>query len=509
MVVSAFTQSLHALMLKFGVNAPDIRVQGLTLDSREVTPKVVFVAVKGHQQDGRDFIPQAVSLGARAILAEADDASEHGNISMREQTVIIQFWGLRSLLSSIAAAFYDYPANKLATIGVTGTNGKTSVVQLLMQMKHRLGHRAASIGTLGSGIYRDEASYAPASNGNTTPDAISMQYLLAEFVQQEVQQVAYEASSHALVQDRLKQVKTDIGVFTNLTRDHLDYHGTMEAYAEAKRALLHLPGLGKIVLNQSDSASAEWQAAAGNEIETVWTNVLPDTPQNLPEQRYCFATNVQYHPNGCQFRLASSWGTTVVQVALLGEFNIANLMSATAALLCQGERFANVVKAIEQVHAVPGRLEVFEFEQRANVVVDYAHTPDALEKALAALRSHTHGHVWCVFGCGGDRDKGKRPLMAKAAEAGADYLVITTDNSRSEQPEAIVADIKAGLTKPELAQDIPDREQAIRYCLSHAAADDLILAAGKGHEDYQIIGKQRINYDERAVIARLQQECSK
>ncbi|MFS1702021.1 UDP-N-acetylmuramoyl-L-alanyl-D-glutamate--2,6-diaminopimelate ligase [Alteromonas sp. AMM-1] len=509
MVVSAFTQSLHALMLKFGVNAPDIRVQGLTLDSRDVTPKMVFVAVKGHQQDGRDFIPQAISLGARAILAEADDASEHGHITMREHTVIMHFWGLRTLLSALAAAFYDYPANKLATIGVTGTNGKTSVVQLITQMKHRLGHRAASIGTLGSGIYRDEASYAPASNGNTTPDAIYMQYLLAEFVQQEVQQVAYEVSSHALVQDRLKQVKTDIGVFTNLTRDHLDYHGTMDAYAEAKRALLNLPGMRRIVLNQADPASEAWQKAAADRIEVVWTNVLAEVPQNLPEQRYCFATNVQYHANGCQFRLASSWGTTVVQVALLGAFNIANLMSATAALLCQGERFANVVSALEQVHAVPGRLEVFEFANNANVVVDYAHTPDALEKALSALRSHTKGKVWCVFGCGGDRDKGKRPLMAQAAEAGADHLVITTDNSRSEQAQAIANDIKAGLTQPDLAMDIPDREQAIRYCLTHADKDDLILAAGKGHEDYQIIGKQRINYNERAVIARLQQECSK
>ncbi|GGF74486.1 UDP-N-acetylmuramoyl-L-alanyl-D-glutamate--2,6-diaminopimelate ligase [Alteromonas lipolytica] len=509
MVVNAFVQSLHALLIKFGINAPDIRVHGMTLDSREVTPKLVFVAVKGHANDGRDFIPQAISLGARAVLAEADEAGEHGQILMREQTVIVKVWELSALLSSLAAAFYDYPANKLATIAVTGTNGKTSVVQLISQMKHLLGHRAASIGTLGSGIYRDEQNSKPPANGNTTPDAISMQYLLAEFVQQEVNQVAYEASSHALVQNRLKQVNTEIAVFTNLTRDHLDYHGTMEAYAEAKLGLLELPGLHSVVLNYNDEASKAWALKARPSVQKVWTAVVPEPVQNLPEGRYCFATNVQYHANGCQFRLATSWGTTVVQTELLGHFNIANLMSATAALLSQGERFDNVVKTIEQVHAVAGRLEVFEFNQHANVVVDYAHTPDALTQALKALRLHTQGKLWCVFGCGGDRDKGKRPLMAKAAEQDADVLIITTDNSRSESPEAIAADIRAGLAKPELARDIPDREQAIRYCLEQAGPDDLILAAGKGHESYQIIGNKKINYNEREVIARLQQECSK
>ncbi|MFC3203169.1 UDP-N-acetylmuramoyl-L-alanyl-D-glutamate--2,6-diaminopimelate ligase [Alteromonas oceani] len=509
MVVNAFMQSLHALLIKFGINAPDIRVHGLTLDSREVTPKLAFVAVKGHSRDGRDFIPQAISLGARAILAEAEEAGEHGQVMMREHTVIVKVWGLADLLSSLAAAFYDYPANKLATIAVTGTNGKTSVVQLITQMKHLLGHRAASIGTLGSGIYRDDADFKPPANGNTTPDAISMQYLLAEFVQQEVHQVAYEASSHALVQNRLKQVKTDIAVFTNLTRDHLDYHGTMEAYAQAKLGLLDLPGLHSVVLNYNDEASLAWAKKAKKSIQKVWTAVLPEPARDMPEGRYCFATNVQYHPDGCQFRLATSWGTTVVQTDLLGHFNIANLMSATAALLCQGERFDNVVKTIEQVQAVAGRLEVFEFPDHANVVVDYAHTPDALSQALKALRLHTKGKLWCVFGCGGDRDKGKRPLMAQAAEQGADALVITTDNSRSESPSAIAEDIRAGLNHPEKAQDIPDREQAIRYCLAKADSDDLILAAGKGHESYQIIGEQKINYNEREAITRLQQECSK
>lgn len=509
MVVSAFVQSLHALLLKFGIQAPDIRVHGLTLDSRVVNAKLAFVAVKGYAFDGRDFIEQAVELGARAVIAQANSVEEHGRISVQNQTTIIKFWELPALLSSLAAAFYDYPASKLATVAVTGTNGKTSVVQLVTQLKHALGNRTASIGTLGSGIFSESCNHEPATNGNTTPDAISMQYLLAEFVQQEVHQVAYEASSHALVQNRLKQVNTDIAVFTNLSRDHLDYHLTMEAYSDAKMRLLDLPGLHTVVLNYDDPVSQHWASRAAQSIATVWTSVRHNAEPNMPQGRYCFATNVNYDQSGCQFTLTSSWGESAVKVNLLGHFNLSNLLNAAAVLLCQGERFARVVQVMTQAQPVAGRLEMFAMANCANVVVDYAHTPDALEQALLAMRQHTIGALWCVFGCGGDRDKGKRALMGQAAEQFADHRIITTDNSRSEDPEQIVSAIRTGMSKPELAIDIPDREQAIRYCLEHAAENDLILVAGKGHETYQIIGEQKTNYNERAVVARLQRECSK
>jgi len=511
-VVSAFIQSIRPLLAKFGVDAPDIRVEGLTLDSREVNTRLAFVAVKGHERDGRDFIPQAISLGARVILAQIDDSEEHGQIQMRDHSVIISLYQLPDMLSALAAAFYDYPALKMTTVAVTGTNGKTSTVQLLTQLKDALGTRSASIGTLGSSIYEGtNTQWKMTPAANTTPDAIRFQYLLAEFVQNGVQHTAFEASSHALVQGRLKQVKTDIAVFTNLTRDHLDYHVTMSEYAKAKRLLLNQPGLTTIVLNANDSESDNWDAYAKDDIKRVWTGIYQtsDMVHKAPQDCHCFATNVSYHSAGCRFELASSWGNARVDFALFGAFNISNVLTAIACLLVQNEAFDEVIQAVNGLTPVPGRMEVFPINGKANVIVDYAHTPDALEQVLHSARIHTNGKVWCVFGCGGDRDKGKRPLMGKAAQQNADVIVITTDNSRSESPESIANDIKAGLSEPQNAVFEPDREQAIRYCLTRANDNDIIVVAGKGHEDYQIIGNQKTDYNERAVVARLQQEFSK
>ncbi|WP_334030125.1 UDP-N-acetylmuramoyl-L-alanyl-D-glutamate--2,6-diaminopimelate ligase [Alteromonas sp. P256] len=525
MVANAFTQSIRALLAKFGVDAPDIRVEGLTLDSREVNTRSAFVAIKGHERDGREFIPQAISLGAKVILAQTDDSDAHGAMEMRDHSVIISLYQLPTLLSTLAGAFYDYPAQKMTSVAVTGTNGKTSTVQLLTQLKDALGTRSASIGTLGSSVFEGaDTQWQTTSAANTTPDAIRMQYLLAEFVQSDVQHVAFEASSHALVQGRLSHVKTDIAVLTNLTRDHLDYHGSMEEYAKAKRLLLEQPGLSAIVLNANDEESKRWDSAAAQHITRVWTGVtsnevsvstyenqcsaLTTTAENTAS-KYCFALNAEYHEAGCRFDIQSSWGNASIALPLFGAFNVANVLSAIATLLHQGERFNEVVGAVNATKPVEGRMEVFPFQAHANVVVDYAHTPDALEKVLASAKAHTEGNVWCVFGCGGDRDKGKRPLMARAAETGADSIVITTDNSRSEAPEDIAKDIVEGLHNPDVAVSIPDREKAIRYCLAHSAAGDIIIVAGKGHENYQIIGDTKINYDERAVVARLQQEYSK
>ncbi len=519
MVVSAFVQSIQVLLAKFGVDAPDIRVEGLTLDSREVNTRLVFVAIKGHERDGRDFIPQATSLGARVILAQTDDSAEHGKIVMRDHSVIISLYELPQMLSALAAAFFDYPAQKMTTVAVTGTNGKTSTVQLVTQLKDTLGTRSASIGTLGSSVYEGKnTQWQNTPAANTTPDAIRMQYLLAEFVQSEVRHVAFEASSHALVQGRLDRVKTDVAVFTNLTRDHLDYHGTMEEYAKAKRLLLAQPGLKIMVLNASDNESAAWDAMAESDVVRIWTGIddkedscanTQANTQKAPQHRHCFATNASYDVSGCHFELISSWGNAVISLPLFGKFNVNNVLSAIATLLGEGERFDDVVKAVNAITSVPGRMEVFPVTGAANIIVDYAHTPDALKKVLQSAKFHTEGRVWCVFGCGGDRDKGKRPLMGNVAEMSADVVVITTDNSRSEKPENIANDVLGGLNSSDEAVLIPDRERAIRYCLENAAEDDIIVVAGKGHEDYQIVGNKKINYNEREVVARLQQEYRK
>nr|WP_203565768.1 UDP-N-acetylmuramoyl-L-alanyl-D-glutamate--2,6-diaminopimelate ligase [Alteromonas hispanica] len=502
------------MLAKFEIDAPDIRVEGLTLDSREVNTKLAFIAVKGHERDGREFIPQAISLGARVIMAQTDDSDAHGQMEMRDHSMIISIYQLPSLLSSIAGAFYDYPAQKMMTVAVTGTNGKTSTVQLLTQLKDALGTRSASIGTLGNSIFEgEETQWKTTPAANTTPDAIRMQYVLAEFVQSQVRHTAFEASSHALVQGRLGNVKTDIAVFTNLTRDHLDYHGSMEEYAKAKRLLLTQPGLSAVVLNANDKESEHWDACADKSITRIWTGIENDTKLVSTYQqdgasektKYCFARSAEYHDAGCRFEIQSSWGNALISLPLFGAFNVSNVLSAIAVLLQQGERFEGVVNAVNAITPVAGRMEVFTFNANANVVVDYAHTPDALEKVLDSARAHTEGKVWCVFGCGGDRDKGKRPLMGQAAEAGADKIIITTDNSRSEAAEAIAKDIMDGLHNPDSAVAISDRETAIRYCLDQAATNDIIIVAGKGHENYQIIGNETINYNEREVVAKLQQ----
>ncbi len=506
MVANASTHSIRPLLAKFGIEAPDIRLDGLAIDSRQVTPRHGFIALKGHERDGRDFIPQAISLGAKVILAQTDDSEAHGAMEMRGGSVIVHLFELPVMLSSLAAAFYDYPASKLDSIAVTGTNGKTSVVQLISQITSLLGTRCAAIGTLGSGVYEGASTqWTPSPADNTTPDAIAMQALLANFVLHEVRQVAFEASSHAIVQGRLSQVKTDIAVFTNLSRDHLDYHHSMENYAAAKRGLLRQPGLHSLVVNIDDPEAQNWLDKAPETTERVLTSMEPDEPR-LPEYRHCLATNVQYHQAGVQFTLQTSWGTHEVNIPLLGAFNVRNVLSAVAVALVQGEAFDRIIQILPLLKPVDGRMEVFEFNRHANVVVDYAHTPDALEKVLQSARAHTSARVWCVFGCGGDRDKGKRPLMGAAAEQSADHIVITNDNSRSESPQAIADDIRTGLSQPGQAVFVEEREAAVRYCLDNAQPEDLILVAGKGHEEYQIIGDTKNNYNERAAIARLQME---
>ena len=488
----------------FGIDSPSLDVSALTLDSREVAVHTVFFAVKGHQLDGRDFIPQAISLGARLILAETDESAEHGQIDMREHTVIIYVHALPEKLSDMASAFYANPTSKLDVIAVTGTNGKTSTVQLCSQLRDLTGERAAAIGTLGAGFVSQQEGLEQEQTVNTTPDALNMQRLIADFVAKGAKQVSLEASSHALVQHRLSAVNTHVAVFTNLTRDHLDYHGTMSEYARAKRLLLNQPSLKWAVLNADDAEHQAWLKVMPESVTPVLFGIeSQDVAKNA--DHFVIAKGVTYSTSGCHFSLQSSWGNAQISTALIGQFNVSNVLAAIAAQLCLGKALDEVVNACQDLKPVPGRMELYYKQGSAGVAVDYAHTPDALIQSLKALRAHTDGQLWCVFGCGGDRDQGKRPLMGEVAEQYADRIVITNDNSRMESPQEIAEQILAGMRAPEEVFIELDRKQAIQYCLAQASDTDAILVAGKGHEDYQIINGQTLPYNERHFVASLLQ----
>ena len=509
MVISHFVQSIEPLLAKFGINAPDVRVESLVLDSRDVSIKTAFIAIKGHELDGREFIPQAISLGAPAIISETDNPQEHGLCTMRQNSVIVQFYELSQSLSALAAAFYDYPASKMTTLAVTGTNGKTSVVQLLTQLRHALGVKCGMIGTLGSGLYQEPFALDDLQETrNTTPDALKMQFLLADLAQQDVHQIAFEASSHALVQGRLNQVKTDVAIFTNLTRDHLDYHGTMEAYGTAKRQLLQQPALRHVVLNANDPESQRWAQNTPSNAQITWYGIDLEAETLAEDVKYCGARNIKTTPNGVSFELYSSWGSSQISLGLVGQFNVENALAASAAVLALGTRYADLLTGLRKLKPVPGRMEIFSANGLATAIVDYAHTPDALEHALKAASSHTSNELWCVFGCGGQRDKGKRPQMGRIAAEYANQVILTADNSRNESVPAIIADIQSGMDSKTPVKSIEERKDAIRYAICNAKPEDIVLIAGKGHENYQDTQGHRVEYDERAFVANLFKELT-
>lgn len=502
----AFDQSIKPLLANFGIDAPDIMISDLVLDSRDVAIHKAFIAIDGHALDGRDFIPQAVSLGAKVIIAQCNDVANHGLVEMREQSVIVSFYKLPEKLSELAGHFYQYPANSMSVIAVTGTNGKTSTVQLSSQLANLMGEQAASIGTLGAGMYSSSAETQTLKDtANTTPDAISMQRLLADFVNEGAFQVALEASSHALVQNRIKAVKTDIAVFTNLSRDHLDYHGSMAQYAKAKRLLLDQPELAYVVLNVNDPEHKNWLENIP-ETTTVLLYGQNVSSAEIPSKyKYCIANNVRYTAEGIALSLQSSWGECELRLSLLAEFNVSNVLAAICSQLCLGKNLKKIAYIVQKLKPVAGRMELYSRQNHATIVVDYAHTPDALEKALLATKQHCHGKLFCVFGCGGDRDEGKRSLMGEIAQRLADQVVLTDDNVRSENPEKIIQDILSGCVNPEHILVEHDRKKAIRTAASLATVGDMILVAGKGHENYQTIGNQTLAYDERQFVALFQE----
>ncbi|MHC1480074.1 UDP-N-acetylmuramoyl-L-alanyl-D-glutamate--2,6-diaminopimelate ligase [Frateuria aurantia] len=481
------TASMRLDQLLTGIAEPtgvgDIVVSGLCLDSRAVRPGEVFVALQGGREHGTAYLAQAEAGGASVVLAQGPALP-----SVDSRLPLIWVDGLDQRLGELAARFYGHPAEALRLTGVTGTNGKTSVVQLLAQALQLLGYRSASIGTLGAG-----APGALQSGERTTPDAIAVQRQLAQFRDQGITDVAMEVSSHALVQGRVNAVSFDTAVFTNLTRDHLDYHGSMEAYGEAKARLFDWPQLPAAAINIDDDFGH--QLAARPHAAALYTMSAQADPRAAVR-----ASAVTTSLAGLHFTLTTPWGEGRVHSPLLGRFNVANLLAVATCLGIRGVSFPLLLDVLRKLQPVNGRMNRLGGEAgRPLAVIDYAHTPDALSQALQALREHGQGRLVCVFGCGGDRDQGKRPLMAAAAEALADQLVITDDNPRSEDGDQIVEQIVLGLQRPAQARVIRDRAAAITWALAQAGAHDMVLVAGKGHETYQEGRQGRIPFDDFAV----------
>lgn len=469
--------------------AQGVVVRRLTADSRAVEAGDVFLAYPGSRADGRRFIANAVAAGAAAVLWERDGHEWDAALAVPNLPCL----GLSAIAGELAAQALDEPSRKLRLIGVTGTNGKTSCSQWIASALAQLGEPCGIIGTLGIGFPGKLTE-----NLNTTPDSLVLHQSLADFLAHGARATAMEVSSIGLEQGRVNGAHFDIAVFTNLSRDHLDYHGSMQAYAAAKAHLFDWPELRAAVLNLDDHFGVELAERCAGRLPLTIGYTLGECPEQLPTGiRVLAASHVRDTPTGAHFDVFWSSERSEVETHLVGRFNVSNALAVMGTLLAAGHDLEDVVSAVRQLQPPPGRMQSLGGVMQPLVVVDYAHTPDALEKALEALRPTAHargGRLVCVFGCGGDRDPGKRPMMGAAAARYADRVVITSDNPRSEDPGAIVEQVAAGAGSAAVC--IVDRAQAIVEAVTHAGADDVILIAGKGHEPYQEVHGQRLPFSD-------------
>lgn len=467
---------------------PNCDITELHNDSRQVKSGSLFIAYPGAATDGRMYIQQAVKSGAAAIIYEP--SALPSTVTLPETIPCIPIPHLSNLLADIAGRFYENPTQSLAVTGVTGTNGKTTIAYQLAQAHTLLGQSAMYIGTLGQGNVVDLKPLV-----NTTPDALCLQHLCHEYKKQHIQQVCMEVSSHALAEGRVEGVDFIQAIYTNLSHEHLDYHHTMQAYAETKAKLFTTPTLQWAILNYDDQYAKQMDLGRHPQCKRL--------TYGLHEGSDVHATNCQLSMTGSEFDVKSPWGDRHVRIKSIGAFNIYNSLAVYSSLLAHGYAIDDVVSVMAQLNPSPGRMELVA--QEPCVLVDYAHTPDALENVLSTLvRLKSHDtfsrKIWVVFGCGGDRDKTKRPLMGRIASQLADHVVLTSDNPRTEEPVQIVEEIADGLLSTVNVIKVIDRKEAIKQTLNSANKQDIILIAGKGHEAYQQIGHERFVFSDQEVV---------
>lgn len=469
---------------------------GITADSRKVQPGSLFLAYPGAKSDGRNFIQQAINAGAAAVLWEKEGFTWNADWQVQNQAVS----ALKLQVGEIAAEYYGHPSGQLTMVGVTGTNGKTSVSQWIAQCLAILGKKTAVLGTIGNGFVDDNASTLSEAT-NTTPDAILLQGMLADYLKQQANAVVMEVSSHGLDQGRVSGVAFDIAILTNLSRDHLDYHGTMEAYATAKRKLFDWPNLSMAILNVDDA----FGLSVANSLKQ---QQKPFMTYGIGSGDIC-ASNLELSDSGLSMQVETPLGSALLSAPVLGRFNAYNVLAVLGTLLALDVSLDDAIKTISQIKPVQGRMQQFGGGELPLVVIDYAHTPDALEKVLNTLKEQVPvtNKLICVFGCGGDRDAGKRPLMGAIAHKLADNVVVTSDNPRSENPQEIIEQIMAGMTGTYAAE--PDREMAITMAVRAARQGDIVLVAGKGHEDYQEISGVKYPFSDELVAQSALKSCGK
>lgn len=464
---------------------PNVDITGLCHDSRLVTEGCLFLAYPGSAVDGRLFIEEAAEKGARAVLYEEKHLPP--TLPLSNKVPCLGCNALAEKVAAIAARFYDDSSSRLNITGVTGTNGKTTIAFQLAKAYALLKKKAAYIGTLGQG---PADTLGPLLN--TTPDALCLQKLFREYSLSDIQYVAMEVSSHALTQGRVDEIHFNQAIFTNLTHDHLDYHQTMQAYAEAKALLFAYPALQCAIINYDDAYGELMRKPISSSCQTLTYGLKPGADVQA----------VEWHMDlsGTTITVESPWGQLSLHVKSLGQFNVYNSLAVLTSLLANDIPVNSVINVMSELPAAPGRLEVVR--EKPLVVVDYAHTPDALENVLKTLKSLNHGRLWVVFGCGGDRDKTKRPKMGSIASRYADQVIITSDNPRSEIPETIIEEIDTGLIPGAVSFKITDRRTAILFALKHATSEDIVLVAGKGHEEYQQIGQERHHFSDKEEVMR-------
>jgi UDP-N-acetylmuramoyl-L-alanyl-D-glutamate--2,6-diaminopimelate ligase len=489
-----YRTTLGTLLEGFDVTAPETVITDISQDSRTVTRGGAFIACQGRTTHGLAHLAGALERGASAVLWEPSPQTVAPQVPAGVAAVAIANLGRR--VGEIADRFYRQPSADLRVAGITGTNGKTTCAWLLAQASELVGRRSAYLGTLGFG-----RAGSLSDPGLTTPDAVSVHRRLAQARDAGAATFAMEVSSHALDQGRVGGVRFDTAVFTNLTRDHLDYHGSLEAYGEAKARLFHAPDLRCAVINARDPYGRELAPRLNPSIEKILFSTASEIWAEHDEG-WIRVSEMRAGPTGLTLQVASRWGAGTLRSRLVGEFNAENLLAVLGVLLGWNVPLQTALVALAACDAPPGRMESFGGGGLPLAIVDYAHTPDALAKVLEAARAHTRGRLFCVFGCGGDRDAGKRPLMGAIAEGHADVVIVTDDNPRTEASADIIRQIVAGMTYGETVQVIPDRAEAIQYALAEADPGDVVVVAGKGHEDYQIVGRDSLPFSDREVVRR-------